>query len=54
LAPQVFSLFGRELEHEILRKTLGVPLNGTVQSLGFYTVEHSEVVAQQDPVLSNQ
>ncbi len=40
--------------HEVVWKTLDIPLNGTVQGLGLHTVKLSEVVVEHDPEATEQ
>lgn len=47
MAPQVGSLFQRQLEHEILWKTASIAFDRAVQSLGFDSVKPCEVSVQQ-------
>jgi hypothetical protein len=54
LEPQVLELFWGQLEHEIFRETLTIPLHGSVQDLRFDGVELRQVGVQHDLMASDQ
>src|ERR1043165_1752978 len=54
LVPQVGQFCGCELEHEVFRESVQVPLDGPVERLGFDAIENRQVRIQDDFLAANQ